>query len=115
MKVNADMLRGWNTDSGLIRPLDHAAVSADIWNAGVRVLRYDVRSGKKRTSIETGIADGHGKSEQAAVAARHFSSLENDLFDRSGLHNARRDGMAQGPIPTLRHLARPAFFLQAEG
>src|SRR4029077_11821117 len=107
------MLSGRDTDSGLIRPLDHAAVGANIRNAGVGVLRYDVRSGKKRTSIETGIADGHGKSEQAAVAARHFSCLENDLLDRSGLHDVGCDGMAQGPIPTLRHLPRPAFFLQA--
>ena len=96
MKVNADMLRGRDTDSGFIRPFDHAAVGADIRNAGVGVLRYDIGSSKKGTAVETGIADRHGKSEQAAIAARQLFAFENDLFNRPALHDAGCDRMAQG-------------------
>src|SRR5262245_45201035 len=115
MKVNADMLRGRNTDSGFIRSFDHTAVGADIRNAGVGIFGHYIGRCEKRTAVETGVADRHGKSEQSAFGARNFPSLENDLFDRSGLHDARCDRMAQGSIPTLLHLPRPAIFFQTEG
>src|SRR5262245_37179788 len=109
------MLRRRNTESGLVWSLDHAAVGADIWNAGVRVLGNNIRCREKRTAIETGVADRHRKSEQPLSGMRHLPSLQNDLFNRSRFHQARRDGMAQGSIPALRHFARRAIFFQAKG
>src|SRR5262245_14607565 len=109
------MLRGWHTDSGFIRSFDHAAVGADIRNAGVRIFGHYLGRREKTTAVETRVADRHGKSKQPSFGMRHLPSLENDLFDRSGLHDARRDRMAQGSIPTLRHLPRPAIFFQTEG
>src|SRR5262245_44424188 len=109
------MLRRRNTESGFVWSLDHAAVGADVWNAGVRVFGHDIRRGEKKTAIETGVADRHGKSEQPPSGTRHLPSLENDFFDRSRFHDARRDRMAQGSIPALCHFARRAIFFQAKG
>src|SRR5262245_22828698 len=109
------MLRRRNTESGLVWPLDHAAVGADVWNAGVGVFGDAIRRGEQKTAIETGGADRHWESEQPPFGMRHLPSLENDLFNRSRFHEARRDRMAQGSIPALRHFARRAIFFQAKG
>ena len=63
------MLRRRNADSGFIRALDHAAVGTDIRNAGIGIFSHNVGRRKKRTTVESGVADRHGKSEQTAIAA----------------------------------------------
>ena len=70
VKVNADMLRRWNAHAGSIRPFDHAAIGTDIGNTGIKVFRDHIGSGQKRSAVEPGVADGHGKTEQAAAGPR---------------------------------------------